>query len=94
MLRTSSFATNALPYGLLAQLFSNPIKTATQNADQISALMQYNPIDFNNAGLVQFLQTVERHPPVFTIYQVGDAQDPASVVSFVSPNAPLFDVSV
>lgn len=94
MLRASPYATNALPYGLLGRLFSTPVKAAVQNARQISQLFEYQSVAVRGADLMKFVHAVEWNPPVVTIYRLGDAQASSQGVAYVSPTAPLFDISI
>ncbi|HEX7446244.1 MAG TPA: hypothetical protein VF306_01795 [Pirellulales bacterium] len=97
---TRPYFTTALPYGLLTQLFSSPIKSALQSAAQISSVLQglsTTTIDGIPLGgtpdqFIPELQTIAANRPVFTIFELTGRGSASGSYPVLSLTAPLFDV--
>ncbi len=97
---TRPYFTTALSYGLLARLFSSPIKSALESAAQINSVLQElatttvagAPLGSTPEQLIPELQTIAANRPTFTIFELTGAGSASGSYRVLSLNAPLFDV--
>ncbi|HJT31412.1 MAG TPA: hypothetical protein VJ783_05130 [Pirellulales bacterium] len=100
MLPTTPYFTTALPYGLLSQLFSSPIKSAIDSATQISSVLQGLatttidgiPVGNSPEQFIPELQNIAAAAPIFTIFELSGQGSAPGSYPVLSLNAPLFDI--
>lgn len=101
MLPTGPYFTTALPYGLLTNMFSSPIKSAIQSATQISAVLDglstttTGGIPVGNAPsqFIPELQNIAEATPIFTLFELNSSDSPPGSFPVLTLNAPLFDLT-